>query len=1055
MPDQQQKTAVPVTNGHPIAQHAGDKGLSLPAPTPLQWQEEKSDMPDEAHNETASALPTVQRFALPYQPAAITVTDAAHGSFPQPWHTAALPARSTPSQSSLQRFSLQLKPAAPVTAKGKVAQLTSAQIRLTPGKEIKDIIIRGRPPRVYSDSMGDHTTAFIVQVEGINIALQGKSVEEALAYMRGLSDHLNDLPGVKFLNESSMIASRFNNERDTLRSSLAAADAAGKDGNINLLISHLQQAIAAYLDARELVPFSTVNVGVKSKGTAGRGHGETRGAKILSAFERGKEIITDKTLLEAVFGLFDDRSAGQVAVEKNVTTFQALTGGGVDAAKLGKEGVVEEKIGFIKVIWEQHKKSIERLFPRVYAKIGAQLAGDFFENLKKIKQQNIRNLIHDVRAALNKARNGATSIEKEKFLWGENIKLSILKLITSTYNEQRTAMELMKEVYPLNKELGNEFSGQIEDLHKEFEDVNKLVAERVPQYKEGKDVIDNAINAALKQYTGQRNEGVLTANARSALTGIKDYQGNNPFNAFTPEKVEQPEKAKAGTSGRPEKEKKEDEKPREKAPGVKTLGSQLNPMAIQIILDEKGDIRQMLSSGRPPSPFTKTMGAHTTAWVVHLDRIRARIIGKDIAAAATALKEMSKEVLTFDEDRKRMPKGSNVPYVRPAAEKNIKANEKVVPENANISTIQEMISAILTFFNLIPGVTVDKIDTTGHGEGKYRKVLLLFEKHGRGASKATITEAINGLRDGGNPTLHEGYIKEAYPKSYQYVTNKRMVDQRDEKIEDNELDRFTAETEPEEEEAAVLSPKETMELEAKKDDAAWLTHVNNCLINAITDAAGVPRADGDTIIRIRKRLGAPVGEMLAASTANLDIILEVLGLDGWGVVVVYEGDTYVDESSNADSAPPLFIYHDGINHFTKLYTPERIEKDADKKHDVGTSVAAIEEEDDDDDGTDISDREEEETDAAKSVNIKKRHTEEGKSKRPSKTRKALPELVEGISALPSSRGGPGFAFSPPPSLAPASSSDTTTAPQEMDESIDVEEEKGSDTPTAMNLEDTP
>ncbi|HEY1201391.1 MAG TPA: hypothetical protein VGE79_10440, partial [Niastella sp.] len=521
MPDQHQKTSAPVTNSHPIAQHAGAAGVSLPAPAPFQWKDGKSDIPEGESSETASAIPTAQRFALPHEPAAVAAPGAINGSFPQPWHTvpqAALPTRSAPSQSSLQRFSLQIQPPAPVTATGKMVQLTSAQIRLTPGREIVDIIIRGRPPRVYSDSMGDHTTAFIIQTEGINIALQGRTLTYAIRYMTNLTAHLKVLPGLKYLDKNSAIASRFYNELKTLEASLSAAAAANTSSDRNSLVSNLQQAIGAYLDARELVPFSTVNVGAKSKGTAGRGHGESRGAKILSAFERGEAEVDADTLLEAVYRLFDDRSAGLVAVEKNPFYFSLLIGGGVNKDKL-------KGINTINEIWTQHRQSIAKLFPKVYAAIGNELEkGDFTGNLKKIKQQNIRNLIDEVTANLDlihKDANllGATFRNKRTPLRGNDINVTYLKSITGLYSLQRSTMDQMEEIYLLNKELGNEFTGNIEKLHREFENVKQQVSRAVPQYQEGKVKVNDAISAALEKYTGERAEDRgLKDNARNALT---------------------------------------------------------------------------------------------------------------------------------------------------------------------------------------------------------------------------------------------------------------------------------------------------------------------------------------------------------------------------------------------------------------------------------------------------------------------------------------------------------------------------------------------------------
>ena len=916
MQNPHQKTPATVTNGRSIAQHANGTGVSLPAPAPLQLKGETPGIQEDEMIAVTGAS-AVQRFTLPNeQNAASRSSD--YSTLPPPWRAREPSAGTAPSQ-PLQRFTLQMQLPGPGTASGKVVQLTSAQVRLKEGK-IAGVIIRGRPPRIFSDSMGDHTTAFIIQTEGINIALQNATLTEAVAYMSELVIHLEGLPGLEYIKEGSPIAKGFSRELNTLKTSLVAAKNAVEADDESLAISHLQQVISAYLDARELVPFSTLNVGAKSKGTAGRGHGESRPAKTLSAFERG-ETVEKEDLLEAVYKLFDERSAGMVSVENNSNDFDSLTGNGVDKSKL-------EGVKIIDRIWEQHKQSIHQLFPKVYAEVEDELEeGDFDENLEKIRKSNIRNLISDALNAVKRVRdmtaNMVTNFSSKLPIARGRINISYLKAISRLYAEQRNVMELMEEIYQLNEELENGFAGDLEELHEEIDDTQKKVLEKVPEYQPDHARMNKVINNALEQYTGQEKaEGAIKGNARDVFTGIQDYKGNSPFSRFEKRKIKPQEEEEDTSDGDNLSEEAEKRKRKTPAPDAPTLTSRLSPMAIQISVDADGIIREMLSSGRPPSPFRQTMGAHTTAWAVHLDRIRTRITGQHIPGAARKLLTMTDEVIAFAEERKHMTKGNNVTNVLPAAAKNIGKNKKVDPDTANLSTIQEMISAILTYFNLVPGVSVNKIDTTGHGEGKSRGILLRYEKYEEGVSKDTIRSAIKGLKDGGNNKLHKKYIAEAYPKSWEYLNNGKMPDKMDQEIEDENLDKLSEEVEPDIDTPTGLNESEKQELTGKKADISWLTHVNNCLINAITDAAGVPRANADTIITIRERLGVPVAEMLAASTHNLDVILHELHLNGTGVVVVYQGEIYVDESSGAGDNP-LFIYHDGINHFTPLYDARR------------------------------------------------------------------------------------------------------------------------------------
>lgn len=160
--------------------------------------------------------------------------------------------------------------------------------------------------------------------------------------------------------------------------------------------------------------------------------------------------------------------------------------------------------------------------------------------------------------------------------------------------------------------------------------------------------------------------------------------------------------------------------------------------------------------------------------------------------------------------------------------------------------------------------------------------------------------------------LHVRYIQEAYPNAYHFVqTGVSKVAKKDvpaKLVEDTESDS----------ESSGLSIKEISTLHSKAGDSSWLVGINNCLINAITDAAGAPRATGAEVVAIRAALGVPVGTMLYATRRNLNIILQILGIRGRGAVVLYEGDNHTDES-DGQGAHPLFIYHDGINHFTALH----------------------------------------------------------------------------------------------------------------------------------------
>lgn len=56
-------------------------------------------------------------------------------------------------------------------------------------------------------------------------------------------------------------------------------------------------------------------------------------------------------------------------------------------------------------------------------------------------------------------------------------------------------------------------------------------------------------------------------------------------------------------------------------------------------------IEDIFIGGRPPSPFRKTMGAHSAAWTTHIDAIRHLIIGRDLEQAIKNLVKHAKDGL--------------------------------------------------------------------------------------------------------------------------------------------------------------------------------------------------------------------------------------------------------------------------------------------------------------------------------------------------------------------------------------------------------------------------
>jgi hypothetical protein len=94
-------------------------------------------------------------------------------------------------------------------------------------------------------------------------------------------------------------------------------------------------------------------------------------------------------------------------------------------------------------------------------------------------------------------------------------------------------------------------------------------------------------------------------------------------------------------------------------------------------------------------------------------------------------------------------------------------------------------------------------------------------------------------------------------------------------------------------------------------DANLLLGVNNCLINAVALAAGLPMPNLGMLMAIRERIGS-YGEMLLATNETLRIIREVLEIQN-PIAVVYQDRQSEDFAGSGDV---LLIYHVGGDHFT-------------------------------------------------------------------------------------------------------------------------------------------
>lgn len=163
------------------------------------------------------------------------------------------------------------------------------------------------------------------------------------------------------------------------------------------------------------------------------------------------------------------------------------------------------------------------------------------------------------------------------------------------------------------------------------------------------------------------------------------------------------------------------------------------------------DVQEVIIAGRTPSPYTSTMGAHSTAWVAHIDQLRRTMVNLPLMDAAREMMVLAIDELDVAIDLKKK-KGNKPTALYHLKHKlstkhqqllvaargeletdkgNMRALIAVAPSNLISETdaitasaaLQKLINSYLTFINYLPGSTVDGGDPSGHGEAAARSDL--------------------------------------------------------------------------------------------------------------------------------------------------------------------------------------------------------------------------------------------------------------------------------------------------------------------------------------------
>lgn len=208
---------------------------------------------------------------------------------------------------------------------------------------------------------------------------------------------------------------------------------------------------------------------------------------------------------------------------------------------------------------------------------------------------------------------------------------------------------------------------------------------------------------------------------------------------------------------------------------------------------EGNRIARVQVAGRPPSPLSGTMGAHTVPWMSLVRDLEDSLIGKSLGDAMESLVDAVLEERVQGENWLESVEGAAadgkpVAAIRNALDKLGRASDLLVGGKPGANALQIAIAALLEARSVAPGAITDKAATGGRYEGGSHKILSDFEDSqklpaatAKRDGKARLERALASMLDVDpeTETLLENVrgLKDRYPKSFRAVMNADEVTQ--------------------------------------------------------------------------------------------------------------------------------------------------------------------------------------------------------------------------------------------------------------------------------------
>lgn len=638
------------------------------------------------------------------------------------------------------------------------------------GDKIRNVQVSGRPPKTFKGSMGDHTTAFIIQVEGVKRVTKGLTLAGALTGETGIKElvkKMKELPGWDLLDTlETENPAHFNkwNESNTEMNGLLESTT-GSNLTPDQLASNLQKLISAYLDTRELVPLSTFDIRSKS-GSGGKGKAEGSSIKVLRAFEDGSETNTERVKL-AIENLFDTKSSLLVMIESDQLLRNDMAPG----------TSTSDEISLLDNTWNQHLSSVVVSFPK-----SADVVANF--NMREYYQfptsEGGENLTDEQRnAALAEIKKGGKfepmviAAYDDLLSNGRTAEYRIHLFdsrIPSTQGDMGSGTKWRTNQEHYDRWVDDKGPEIIRDLDNEKDIIETLAepsSEEDPspyftaqparkvfaslqlEWVRGIRAFDKAIIAStlIKEFSQTEDDPrfALLGGIEEELVSKKEAVNNRFINTFSragnPDNVEVEDRQSASRKYDDSEKQYKAIKSPENAnqtnvasgeysdPEITAMEQFRNDFGFQIILGNNGIISEVYSSGRTMSPFTGTMGAHSIAWTMHVTHAKSLVLGRTIPEAFDSIAtELWKFAKDLEEGRSTTGDKSYLKTNRETIENTVKVQCRKLGDERTLFLLQELVGNILAFINLIPGSS-KKGDhaNKGRGEGTAKGRLQKYE----------------------------------------------------------------------------------------------------------------------------------------------------------------------------------------------------------------------------------------------------------------------------------------------------------------------------------------